>query len=609
VEIFVAAERLEDAVPLADQALTRVPIGQPKRTFLHEVGVVAAHNRDDWPAMEARSRAWINECGADRRRQWMLINALYNQTKTAAAWQAVQQDGALEPGSPHEARLWIVLHADNQPSPETLSRILSLCEQYPEDADLRASAVNAYFLMGDARGVIDPDELARWQRLIEERAANPAPQDSFTAISVPDDVEGLIEAFRPLLEPQALLLETWLPKVREGWPYGLLAMVSGRPYTAVLAHRAAGFLPIASADPDVAKQELETVLATLDHPVVADLSVLTTAWYIQDRWPQLVGAFTQVELTLESKRDSAIAAASVYPRSSGTLSWDVRAGHPVIHETSPDVLDRLERHLQWTDDTAASLSIRSYSYPPDSQASRAQEAGAWMSAFEAAKTTGLPLWADDIGLRTLARNEGIATFGTTALLHVLASQGRLTLNDLSVAVNTLRDEYCVDFALDPPWLMTTALRDEWQPGPALLAVARRTTWVDLARGFQVWREIANKAGDADPAKVAAWVHAAILGVISTVGRSRSQELVPGILVAAAGAARSDPAAFAVCVEAANAACRAEQVPSPTETALRIMFERLTSELGPTTAATALAKLGAHLSDDDRNALRRILFEV
>lgn len=609
VEILVAAERLDDAVPLADHALTSVPVGRPKRTVLHEVRAVAAHNRGDWSEMEASSRAWINECGADRRRRWLLITALYNQTKTAAAWQALRQDGALEPGNSREARLWIALYAEHQPSPETLSRILSLCEQYPDDTEVRAAAVNTYFLMGEAGGAVDPDELTRWRGLVEERAADPAPEDSFKAISVPDDVEGLIEAFRPLLEPRARLLETWLPKVRKGWPYGLLATVSGRPYTTVLAHRAAGFLPIASVDPELVKQELATAVGALDHPIVADLSVLTTAWYIQDRWPQLVGAFTRVELTLESKRDSAIAAASIYPRSSETLSWDARAGRPVIHETSPDVLDRLERHLRWTNDTAASLSIRSYSYSADSQASRAQQAGAWMSAFEAAKTTGMPLWADDIGLRTLARNEGIATFGTTALLEVLASRERLPLNKVSRTINTLRDEYCVDLPLDPTWLMATAQNHEWQSGPALLAVTRPTTWANLARGFQIWQEIVNKAGDVDPTRVAVWVHAAALGIISSTGRSQSQELVPGILVCAAGAARSDPAAFADCVEAANAACRSEQVPSPTETALQIMFERLTVQLGPATAATALANLGAHLSGDDRHVLRRILFEV
>lgn len=48
-----------------------------------------------------------------------------------------------------------------------------------------------------------------------------------------------------------------------------------------------------------------------------------------------------------------------------------------------------------------------------------EQDGAWISGLDLAKTTGRPLWCDDRVLRAIARQVGVSTFGTLALLEAL----------------------------------------------------------------------------------------------------------------------------------------------------------------------------------------------
>jgi hypothetical protein len=75
------------------------------------------------------------------------------------------------------------------------------------------------------------------------------------------------------------------------------------------------------------------------------------------------------------------------------------------------------------------------------------------------------------------------------------------------------------------------------------------------------------------------------------------------------ATRSDPTAFAACVAAARDALRAEGLPDPVELALEMAFDLLNQSVGQTQAATAMARLGAELTDDHKQALRRLLFDI
>jgi predicted nucleic acid-binding protein len=82
--------------------------------------------------------------------------------------------------------------------------------------------------------------------------------------------------------------------------------------------------------------------------------------------------------------------------------------HQRLHRRIVEI-DRLARTLAVTDLTTAPM-------PPD----RHQ---AWLAAIDLAAERCLPLWSDDIALRSVAARRGIATFGTWALLTALIEVG------------------------------------------------------------------------------------------------------------------------------------------------------------------------------------------
>ena len=610
VEILVGADRMSEAAGHADRTLPMVHHGR-ERDFLHEVGVAYACNRGAWPDAETRARTWINDSGPNRRRRWLLVLALYNQDKPEDAWRVHQEGGDSEPESAVEAQLWIVLHARNEPSPETLSQILAVTDRFPGDIGVRRAAVNAFFVMGDEKGEVSPEELPRWHELIQDRAEGDDPTDTFITINVGDDVDAMVEAFRAILEPQAQRVAEWRRKVRhEGFPYGTLATAAGRSYTKTLVHRAAGYLPIASPDPAVVAVEREAAAAALDGNVIADNSVLTTAAYIKERWPHLLGAFATVEVTTMSRRDAALAA-DLTMRSNETLGWDVTSGSMTLHTTDDDVLDLLEAQLTWVNEQMATLTVRASAPGAPGQPTPEHEGLApWLAAFEAARDAGVALWADDVGLRTLARYEGVATFGTDSLLHALVAAGRLSADEIAGDERTLRDEYCTEFPLDEEWLLESAEGDEWVAGPAALAMSGRSTWVDLQVGYALWSNIVSKAGANEPSKVAPWVYAAATGIAAVVTDALTAvQLVASVLVRAADAVGGEPDAFAACARSAKAALADKGLPDATELALEQAFESLAQRHGPAAAATRMSRLGAELADDQREALRRILFDL
>lgn len=609
-ELLAQRERINEAVEFSDKALLSTPVGSGSRGLLHEIGVAAANNRQAWHEMETRVRAWIDELGPSRRRSYLLALARFNQTDAKGAWRVLQELGEARPESAGEARLWITLAAQFAPAGGTLSTALELVEQHSGDRDVRAAGVNAFLLMGDDKCDIDPDELARWEQVIRDRADDDDPYDTFISITIPDDPEGQVEALRPYLEPQARRMEEWLKKVRnEGFPYGMLAVAAGRPYTAAVIHRAAGFIPLASPSDEVKVLELQDARNAMDGgQSLVDNSALATGWHVQDLWPLLVGAVGGLYTTDESRRDAALSATNYSDRQAGTLGWDVASARPVLHEDDEEVLVKLNEHASWVRGQTAGLPTRNTGLEGSTRMQRAREAGAWMVSFEVARSSSIALWADDVGLRTLARNEGVPAFGTDSLLRALCERGRVSQQRVSEAFNELWGYYYVDLPWDEASFLHSVRANNYRSGPAVLAVTRKPFWSDLQRALALWTSVIEEAGRCDPSAVAHWVYAGCVGVSGVVEPAQALQLSAGLLVKSAGAVQSDPTAFASCAEAATQAAADTSQPDPVELALRMTLELLTGSIGLQMAATEVAKIGRELAGDHRSALRRVLFE-
>jgi len=120
------------------------------------------------------------------------------------------------------------------------------------------------------------------------------------------------------------------------------------------------------------------------------------------------------------------------------------------------------------------------------------------------------------GLRRLAREQGVAAFGTHALMRALRERGTVSDDAFTAGVTALRGEFCTEFAKDENWLLAAAERDHWNLGPALLAMSRASTWLNPQEAFSAWRHIVTAAANDNPLKVAPWLRAGVTGIAQVV---------------------------------------------------------------------------------------------
>ena len=292
VRILRRAGRTAEAADLATEALRVVPtIDIRARAYLHEAEVAGAWQAKAFGEAVRLIRAWIADLGPTPRRRWGLAYALYHAGDTEAAWDVVREVPPLEPSGLDEAQLWVVLAGQHAPGPDTVRRMYDLVERFPGEPEIARLFVGWFLMMGDdARGDVDPIIVARFQELLEQHAVEHDGSSTMSApiVKITGTAEEMLAKVLPNLEERARALEEIADRVRDGYPYGLLTAVTGRPYVVALVERAAGVYLIASNDAGRLAAEREAARAALESKhVVIDTSTLAIAFHLRGTWPDL----------------------------------------------------------------------------------------------------------------------------------------------------------------------------------------------------------------------------------------------------------------------------------------------------------------------------------
>lgn len=607
VELLVVARRLDEAATLSKDALARVPrTSIDTRTFLHEVLVQHAAVAGAWGEMAVRAHAWIDDLGAAHQNRWLLALALHNGGDRRAAWQVVREAATLEPTTAEEARLWVALAAYQEPSPLVADRIVSLVGEFPDDRDLAQAAVGVFFGREDGTwGEVRPETVLAFQRLLTEHAVELGSGEEAAVFVVKGTPEEMLEKLRPSLEANADAISEVAIKVRQGWPYGLLSRAGRRPYTSALIHRAAGCLPIAVPDDERSRQEREHALAAVGSGIVIDISTLVIGGYLRSLWPQMRSSFARVEIPHPEYQDVLAAFEGFRMPSDGTLYFDtstksVRAAGPDL-----EVQATLKDQSQWVADEAGDLVITDWPRMVALTEDFDQTFLPWLSALDMAKARSLPLWCDDVGLRTLAANEGVVAFGTVALLEALRSAERIEASTVQRALQELREAYAVDLPLDPDWLRASAAADEWRPGPAAFCFSRAGTWINFDIAYPLWSELVELAASADPVRVGGWVHAAALGLTAAISPDRATSVIAIVAAKAVAATGFDGKALGASAARVREVALAEGLPNPVPGLMAALLRFLTEHVGPEKAAQLLTS--SELEAADRAVVRDLIF--
>lgn len=609
VEVLGRHGRLDDASALAQEALQRIPRSMTDaRAFLHEVLVEQAGASGAWGEMAIRARAWIEDLGSSSQNRWHLALALHNGGDHEAAWRALQEPPPLAPDSAFTARLWVVLSAHVDPSPKTADDIIAIVDAYPDDKQLAEAAVGLFFGRGDdVWGDVKSDTVRRFQELLSDHAVEYGSDQPAAVYVLTGSVPEMLERMRPSLEANARAIDEMTEKVRQGWPYGLLATAASRPYAATLIHRAAGCLPIATIDSGRRDAELAVAREAVDRTVAVDVSTLVLVGHIRAAWPDIRGAFARLEIPRPAHADILETVEDFRRPVHGSLFFDSSVQAVRGADADPDAQARLRDHAEWVADQLPDLVVVDWPRLTSLTDELDDRFLPWLSALDLSKARGLPLWCDDIGVRTLAMNDNVPTFGTAALIAALVETAALDAGKAQSWLRQLREAYVVDLPLDANWMRLSAGSDEWRPGPSAFYFARPAAWVEFETAYKLWSDLAQAAANSEPTRVAGWVHAAALGLVAAVDAVRAPNALASIAAKGIAVANFDPEAIAACTARVREAAHAAGVQSPVPHLMAILLGHLTEAVGVQGAARLI--MSEHLADEDRAVVRDLVFGI
>jgi hypothetical protein len=262
---------------------------------------------------------------------------------------------------------------------------------------------------------LEPDILARFQAEIQNYAQR-YPDGPVQMLDL-QDVD-LTQVIRAQLVPHAGSLDRAAEQVRSGkLPLGALAAAANRSYATMLIEQSSGPLYAVSADHEVFTRELAAAKQAVNGEVVAEASTLALITMLPERAPVLLSAFTTVRLPRPTLVDLETAWSDLTrdPGSWYSIGYDPERDVLVSRTLSLPEHQRLYRRITEIDQLARTLTITDLTETPPSPDAHQP----WLAAVDLSAQRRLPLWSDDIAIRSIAASKGVATFGTWALLSLL----------------------------------------------------------------------------------------------------------------------------------------------------------------------------------------------
>lgn len=196
---------------------------------------------------------------------------------------------------------------------------------------------------------------------------------------------------------------------------------------------------------------------------------------------QLAQADLRRLLPRASRRDvqAALLEARQLLASPGSVSWDIIANQAVLHETTAEERNEILRRAERLDAAALACDVVVEGPLEVLGDWDSDDSEAWLAPLQAAVDQALPLWSDDVALRRLARDAGVPTFGTVALLDATDQRGGCVDDgELRRIADALLDEWVVD----APWTVQQVVDRSQRPdaplGPLLGVLARPWRYID-----------------------------------------------------------------------------------------------------------------------------------
>lgn len=502
--------------------------GKPVRLKALRALQQVAHSETNWHEVVSRTEQIIQE-SADTSlpvpeiEYWRLAEALFFQEKYAKALTVLLQAPAVSFNAREKALLFLSIlgRAINE------ERALQDVRRGPTGVDLGDMTLYAMFMRAAADWADDEQiaaaamsvviiapksnfteaQIADFRDYAENYFQIHGENASIKQIKVEDGNLDALSEFMRTGDARQQALEQLSREVRAGRaPLAVLTEAAGRTCTESLIRRDLGYV-MAVEDDGGAGDEAAHV--ALDGRAVVDSTALVVASWTGRPFKKLAAHLDSVLVPAPLREDVARARTSLAMKSTATLGWDTHQQRPVVSEISPEEAQAYADAVEqvWAD-------VRSLQVAPVAEATRDDR---WLSAITVARELGLPVWADDVVMRRLARSMGVPAFGSLDLIRAFEDEA-----GVRAAVASLLENRVVDLPIDEPW-SGLANRGGWKTdSPIAIAISRPGAWRNLPEAFTEFQSLIRlRPNDMDAQRTAVWAHLAATGLaMATVPPAR-----------------------------------------------------------------------------------------
>lgn len=570
--------------------------------------VEAAVKRQDAAAIEAATRMAIDE-GDDRSNlRWLRTEVLAVLNQLKQAWNEIRRLPTLVADTEPRAILFLQLLIRQEPS--ALELMVDVLDRFPDAHDVHATGISLFLAFGaaDDREAADVEAMqAHITRFVETYPDSSVLRSQDVSTDDPDELR---EQMRQMLNPDPerdrlrhrIAEHALLGQV----PMALVASVFGRSRLEVLLNgTGVGFTTVPLGQ--VLEEQVQAAVASLDQPVVVDVSTLVAMTFLHDLWPSVLAAFSSISIAPTTVAE--IADSTHVKPSAGNLRWDHRQDTMVFTTLSDKQLDAISTQRARLSEWAGQLQVApagDRTHLPGGEALREPgNSKTWDDSVTAAHAKSCQLLCDDVGLATFARSVGVPAFGSFALLLALAKAGRIASDQVDDLVTRLYEAQADDLPLSPVRLAALAIDRQWSLTAAIHPMSRPAYWRDLqtaASGFAAtidgFRHTEHAAGRT--------LYAATVGVIRAVVTGSPLPIVGQLFAQAMLSLEAEPAVVADLVAAIRAACDERELADPLPFAVRAILEDASSALEPGDLGAFVTSAFAALEQEDRTTVASIV---
>lgn len=614
VELRIDEDNLRAGEALATTALANVLPSIIERDIRFKL-VDIANRMADWQVMESRARSLFDKFPSAPLAPWTVVHALVCQVRPKDAWDfLIEKD--LSPFDEQTALIAIQVYYAMSSSEVVAQRLLDIASEFAESREVAGAALGA-LMMIRGQATFTEIQRSRYSSMLSSYLERFPESEVLRAVEF-DSLNELLRNPDSVEEARATMIAEFANSVRNGnAPYGMLTAIVTRPYAELLLSVATGYLTAISPDEAQRARERAVAREAMSGDVSVDTSVAAVGIRATLPLDALTSSFGRILISNGLVYDARATVASISVPISGYLTDAHAPGGPSFTEVTEEEREQME-------DWAGRLVeiLEGWHNVPTSRLTSPLNIDngrlrTWDASLRVAVDRQCALWCDDLALRRLAESVGIPTFGSYALVEVLAEEDRS--EGLPSVTEFKRDLLCAGIADVPlTWgeLSELTEAEESSDLAAIRALDRPLSWTTPMTLTWYNGRVEALASDLDHNRLLELVRAACCGRGMSVAPSDRETAIGEVVATTLNTVRLhavDPAEWIPGIlEASRYACGQIDPSGQLEVlreAVTVLRNWLITQFGPALAASVVTKLFAQTPEADRNIVASVILDA